>query len=68
MNEVPASVARMAAALGEWDRNIAALEARATLERDEASRDRRYQIGVELAIAYRARGHLAAGFESSTRP
>jgi tetratricopeptide (TPR) repeat protein len=50
----------MATALAQWDRHLAALEARATLERDEASRDRRYQLRVELAIAYRARGLQAA--------
>lgn len=54
-----AALARMRAALTEWDRRIGGLESRNFLELRGASDDRAFQLRVELGLAYRQRGRLA---------
>jgi tetratricopeptide (TPR) repeat protein len=46
----------MKAALGEWDRSIAALESRIGRELRDASNQRAFQLRVELGLAYLQRG------------
>jgi tetratricopeptide (TPR) repeat protein len=54
-----AALARMRAALTEWDRSIGGLESRNALELRGASDERAFQLRVELGLAYRQRGRLA---------
>jgi tetratricopeptide (TPR) repeat protein len=58
-NDVHAAAGRMRIALAEWDRNIAALEARVVGEMPGAPSQRAYELHVELGVAYRARGRNA---------
>lgn len=53
-----AALARMNAALDEWNRTIGALEQRVARELRNASDERRFQLHVELGIAYRLRGRF----------
>jgi tetratricopeptide (TPR) repeat protein len=55
---IRAAADRMGAALHEWDRTIAAVEARVGREIASASDRRTYQLHVELGVVYRARGRL----------
>src|SRR5688572_30330418 len=55
---ITAAVERMAAALGEWDRRIGALEARVGRDIGGASDQRAFQLHVELGLTYRERGRL----------
>jgi tetratricopeptide (TPR) repeat protein len=48
----------MAAALGEWDRRIGALEARVARDIGGASAERAFQLHVELGLTYHERGRL----------
>lgn len=52
-------VDRMAAALAEWDRSVAALEKRTDAERRSAPDQRAFQLRVELGLAFRGRGRFA---------
>jgi tetratricopeptide (TPR) repeat protein len=54
--DIRAATDRLAAALDEWDRRIAALESRVTGELSTAPAERRSRLHVELGVAYRARG------------
>ena len=48
----------MRAALAEWDRSLRTLEARVARELIDASRERVFQLHVEMGLAYRQRGRL----------
>lgn len=52
------AVTRMKSALAEWDRAISDQEARTGRELAAATPPRRFQLHVELAVAYRTRGRL----------
>jgi tetratricopeptide (TPR) repeat protein len=54
-----AAIARIAASLEEWDRNIDALERRIAVELRDATSERAFQLRVELGLAYRQRGRFA---------
>ena len=58
MRRRSAALARMKAAVGEWDRGIKALESRVAREVRDASDARAFQLHVELGLAYRQRGRL----------
>ena len=49
---------RMAAALAEWDRQIARLTAHVEPKGDRSNRERAFQLQIELGLAYRRRGRL----------
>lgn len=53
-----AAIAQMRAALDEWDGALTALESRVARELPEASRERAFQLHLELGMAYRQRGRL----------
>ena len=55
-NDVRAAVNRLGTALGGWDRNIGALEARVAREIPGAPDQRAYELHVQLGVTYRARG------------
>jgi tetratricopeptide (TPR) repeat protein len=57
--DIRAAASRMAIALVEWDRRVAALEARAVREMAGASDERAYQLHVELGVTYRTRGRTS---------
>jgi len=58
-NDVHAAAERMAVALAQWDRDIAALEARVAREIVAgASMPRASQLHIELAVAYHARRRI----------
>jgi tetratricopeptide (TPR) repeat protein len=66
---IRAAAAHMQSALAEWDRNIATLEARVARDRRGAPDLRAAQLHVELGVAYRTRGRLAAAlreFDAAT--
>ena len=49
---------RMAAALAEWDREIASLQAQVDSKTDEPGLERAFQRHVDLGLTYRRRGRL----------
>jgi tetratricopeptide (TPR) repeat protein len=54
-----ATVARMEAALAQWDRTISAVDARIVRDLDSARGRRAYELHLELAVTYLERGRLA---------
>ena len=57
-NDIRVAASRMQAALVGWDRNISALEAQVRQEIPGASKQRAYQLRVQLGLTYRTRGRL----------
>jgi tetratricopeptide (TPR) repeat protein len=55
---IRAAADRMGATLAEWDRDIKATEAKAAAELVGATPLRKWQLHVELGVAYRARGRF----------
>jgi tetratricopeptide (TPR) repeat protein len=54
-----AALARLRAAIGDWDRSVGGLESRNTRELRGATDERAFQLRVELGLAYRQRGRLS---------
>ena len=56
---VQAAIDRMAAALAQWDRTIAAIDSRIVKDLEGAGGRRAYELHVELGVLYFERGRLA---------
>ncbi len=58
-SDTQAAVERMAAALAQWDRTIAAIDGRILRDLESARGQRAYELHFELAVIYLERGRFA---------